>query len=169
MKQMVYVVLDNGEVVGVYDHYTDAEDVATETATITPVLVGKTDDCRVGCETPDEVIEAMEHELSAPPSYPDSDSYDEDEDEDEDDWDDEDEDDEDDEEDMDSIIYDVDGRPGICADDARLLIRCVAKVMMEKYPDLPDFILHKLIQNEVLNISKKYGIEMVDCSEDEGE
>ena len=94
MKQMVYVVLDNGEVVGVYDEYEDAEKVALTSAssTITPVVVGKADKSRVGCNTPSEVISAMENELKTLATF----IPDEDEDEDEDDWDDEDEDEEDD-------------------------------------------------------------------------
>ena len=95
MKQMVYVVLDNGEVVGVYDEYEDAEKVALTSAssTITPVVVGKADKSRVGCNTPSEVISAMEDELKTLATFiPD-------EDEDEDNWDDEYEDDEDEEDD----------------------------------------------------------------------
>ena len=93
---MVYVVLDNGEVVGVYDEYEDAEKVAltSSSSTITPVVVGKADKSRVGCNTPSEVITAMENELKTLATF----IPDEDEDEDEDDWGDEDEDDEDEEE-----------------------------------------------------------------------
>ena len=110
MKQMVYVVLDNGEVLGVYDKYTEAESVATETATITPVIVGQTDDCRIGCDNPSEVIEAMEYELQNIGQQYDDDDDDDDEydpfydEEDEDEDDDEDEDEDEDEDDKDAII-----------------------------------------------------------------
>ena len=71
MKSMVYVVLDNGDVLGVYDKYEDAENAtiryATEQATITPVVIGRTDDLRNGCNNPAEVIKAMEKELKESP------------------------------------------------------------------------------------------------------
>lgn len=95
MKQMVFVVLDSGEVMGVYDEYEEAKAVASEAATITPVIVGQTDDCRVGCTTPNEVIMAMEDEFyNLCKSYISSD-------EDEDDWEDEDE----DEDEEDNAVY----------------------------------------------------------------
>ena len=93
---------------------------------------------------------------------------DEDEDFDEDDFDfdfDDEEDDED--EDMESIIYDVDGHRGISSVDARLLMRCVAKTLSEKFPGLPEDILTVFIQTETMRIANAYGIEVVDTSEDE--
>ena len=74
---------------------------------------------------------------------------------------------EEEDEDMESIIYDVDGRRGISARDAKLLVACVAKVFRSNYDFLPDKVLASLIQNEVLRISDAWGIEMVDMSEDE--
>lgn len=62
MKQMVYVVIENGYVTGVWNEYQDAENHVGEDGVITPVVVdtyGK----RAGCETPEEVIESMEQEL----------------------------------------------------------------------------------------------------------
>lgn len=110
MKQMVYVVVDKGIVVGVYDEYEDAEKVASLTATITPVVVDRTDVNRKACNTPSEVINAMQYELqnigvNATIMDDDDDDYEDDEDEDEyeDDEDEyeEDEDEEDEEEDED--------------------------------------------------------------------
>lgn len=158
MNQMVYVVLDCNEVVGVYNTYDEAVTVASPMATITPVIVGKTDVNRTGCNTPDEVIEAMEHELSSAPSYSDSDDEDEDDEDDED----EDDEDEDEDEDMDSIIYDCDGQCGISADDARLLMKCVAKVMRKQFGYLPDEIVKILAERETLRIAEEWGIEVVD-------
>ena len=92
MKSMVYVVLDNGDVLGVYDKYEDAENAtiryATEQATITPVVIGRTDDLRNGCNNPAEVIKAMEKELEESPFEPFSEEEEEEEEEEEDDDDD---------------------------------------------------------------------------------
>lgn len=101
MKQMVYVVVDGMTVVGVYNDYEDAEHVAVHEcsprATITPVVVDRTDVDRCACDTPSEVIAGMVHELQSlsymPDEDEDEDEYDEDEDDEE-----EDEEDEDDEE-----------------------------------------------------------------------
>lgn len=111
MKQMVYVVVDKGIVVGVYDEYEDAEKVASLTATITPVVVDRTDVNRKACNTPSEVVNAMQYELqnmgvnTTVMDDDDDDDYEDDEDEDEyeDDEDEyeEDEDEEDEEEDED--------------------------------------------------------------------
>ena len=89
MKSMVYVVLDNGDVLGVYDKYEDAENAtiryATEQATITPVVIGRTDDLRNGCNNPAEVIKAMEKELEESPFEPFSEEEEEEEEEEDDD------------------------------------------------------------------------------------
>ena len=97
MKQMVYVVLLDETVVGVYDEYTTAEKVALRypESTITPVIVGQTDDCRVPCDNPSEVVEAMEYELQ---NIGQEESGDDDDDDDEDDYDEGDDDEEDEEE-----------------------------------------------------------------------
>ena len=73
----------------------------------------------------------------------------------------------DEDEDMESIIYDVDGHRGISSADARLLMRCVAKTLSEKFPGLPEDILTVFIQTETMRIANAYGIEVVDTSEDE--
>lgn len=112
MKQMVYVVVDKGIVVGVYDEYEDAEKVASLTATITPVVVDRTDVNRKACNTPSEVVNAMQYELqnigvNTTVMDDDDDDYEDDEDEDEYEYEDdedeyeEDEDEEDEEEDED--------------------------------------------------------------------
>lgn len=174
MKQMVYVVLDNGEVLGVYDEYTEAEAVVTETATITPVIVGQTDDCRVGCETPSEVIAAMVHELQNLSVL-----EDEDEDEDEDDewaeeeWDTAYEDDEDDifeveveddeEEQPDAIsemIYEMDGERVISKEDARILALMLLRLIKED--GVPEEEQYKQTGKALLALAREYGIWGVD-------
>lgn len=102
MKQMVYVVIDNGGVTGVWNEYKDAENHVSEDGVIVPVIVDQYGQ-RDGCETPSEVVAAMEKELQNMYSS-DSDSDDDDDDEEEDDdmfssfFDDDEEEDEEDEE-----------------------------------------------------------------------
>lgn len=69
---------------------------------------------------------------------------------------------EDNEEEIESIIYDCDGKRGISAADARLLMRCVAKTMDEKYPILSDEAREVMGVLECLRIAEVYGIEVVD-------
>lgn len=105
MKQMVYVVIDNGGVTGVWNEYKDAENHVSEDGVIVPVIVDQYGH-RDGCETPSEVVAAMEKELQnlySPCSDDDEEEEEEDEgdyyeDEDEDNYD-EDEDEEDEDED----------------------------------------------------------------------
>lgn len=165
MKQMVYVVLDNGEVVGVYDEYVDAEAVASETATITPVIVGQTDDCRVGCETPSEVVTAMEHELQnlANPYSSDEDEDDEEDD----DYEDEDEDEEEEEETdpIEELIYEVDGIPCISKEDADNIMRMIIVALIANGVHEEEELLENA--GEIFTkLCNQYGIEGVD---DEGE
>jgi len=105
MKQMVYVVIENGYVTGVWNEYKDAENHVGEDGVIIPVVVdtyGK----RAGCETPSEVVTAMEKELqNMYSSYSTSDD-DEEEEEEEDEEDEEDE--EGDEEDEEGTLTDDD-------------------------------------------------------------
>ena len=68
----------------------------------------------------------------------------------------------DDEEEIESIIYDCDGKRGISAADARLLMRCVAKTMHEQYPILSDEALEVMGMIECMRIAEVYGIEVVD-------
>lgn len=164
MKQMVFVVLDGGDVVGVYDEYSEAEAVASETATITPVIVGQTDEFRVGCETPDEVIEAMEHELqNLGNSY--LSSEDEDEDEDEDEWDEEDwDEDEDEEEEYDPIeemVYEMDGDRVISKEDADKIGRMFAQLILAD-KDIPMEKEYSTWQQIMLQFAKDHNIWGVD-------
>ena len=155
MKQMVYVVLDNGEVVGVYDEYSEAEAVASETATITPVIVGQTDDCRVGCETPSEVITAMEHELQNL-------SVLSDEDEDEDEYDDD-----EDDEDIDPIeelVYEMDGQRVISKDDAGQILQTICDVVMADRR-VPEYAKKTMIEQMMLEFAKEHEIWGVDMRE----
>ena len=76
---------------------------------------------------------------------------------------------EDEEEEMESIIYDCDGRRGISASDARLLMQCVAKNIIHKFGFLPEEIVTVLIQNETMRIASEWNIEVVDISENEDE
>ena len=99
MKQMVYVVIENGYVTGVWNEYQDAENHVGEDGVIIPAVVDAYRE-RAGCETPSEVIEAMEQELQNL-SHPYCDC--EDEDEDEDDSYDEEEEEEEEEEDEDEL------------------------------------------------------------------
>ena len=69
---------------------------------------------------------------------------------------------EDDEEEIESIIYDCDGKRGISAADARLLMQCVAKTMRKQYPILSDEALEVMGMIECLRIAEVYGIEVVD-------
>ena len=69
---------------------------------------------------------------------------------------------EDDEEEIESIIYDCDGKRGISAADARLLIACVTKTFKEKCPVVSDEVLEILVTVECLRIAEVYGIEVVD-------
>lgn len=71
---------------------------------------------------------------------------------------------EDDEEEIESIIYDCDGKRGISADDARLLIACVTKTFKEKCPVVSDEVLEILVTVECLRIAEAYGIEVVDIT-----
>lgn len=178
MKQMVYVVLDNGEVLGVYDEYAEAEEVITDTATITPVIVGQTDDCRVGCETPSEVITAMEYELQNLSVLEDED---EDEDDEDDEWaeeewdtayeDDEDdifeveiEDDEDDEEEqpdtISEMIYEMDGKRVISKENARILALMLLYIIKEH--GVPKEKQHEQTEKALLALAADYGIWGVD-------
>ena len=79
---------------------------------------------------------------------------------------DEDEDEDEDEEDMESIIYDCDGHRGISADDARLLMRCVTRVMQKQFGYLPDEVVEILIKNETLRSAEEWGIEVVDTGDE---
>ena len=78
----------------------------------------------------------------------------------------EDEDEDDEEEDMESIIYDIDGHRGISADDARLLMQCVARVMQKQFGYLPDEVIEILIQQETLRIATEWNIEGVDIGDE---
>lgn len=69
---------------------------------------------------------------------------------------------EDDEEEIESIIYDCDGKRGISAADARLLMQCVAKTMRKQHPILSDEALEVMGMIECLRIAEVYGIEVVD-------
>lgn len=174
MKQMVYVVLDNGEVLGVYDEYAEAEAVVTETATITPVIVGQTDDCRVGCETPSEVITAMEHELQNLSVLEDEDDEDDEDDEwAEEEWDTAYEDDEDDifeveveddeEEQPDTIsemIYEMDGKRVISKENARILTLMLLDII--KKHGVPEEQQHEQMEKALLALAADYGIWGVD-------
>ena len=165
MKQMVYVVLDNGEVLGVYNEYAEAEAVVTETATITPVIVGQTDDCRVGCETPSEVITAMEHELQNL-------SVLEDEDEDEDDWEEEEEeewdgDEDEDEEESDPVekmVYEMNGQRVISKADAVEILRMMHNVVAHDRR-VPDEAKADFVGQMMLDFAKEHGIWGVDMRE----
>lgn len=166
MKQMVFVVLDNGEVVGVYDEYSEAEAVASETATITPVIVGQTDELRVGCETPDEVIESMEHELKHLIGI----STEEEEDDDPwnaDPWDyedeEEDEDEDEDEEDnpIEEMVYEMDGKRVISKQDAEKIGRMFAQlILVDK--DIPTEKESSAWQQIMLQFAKDHDIWGVD-------
>lgn len=89
LKQMVYVVIENGYVTGVWNEYQDAENHVGEDGVIIPAVVDTYGE-RAGCETPKEVIEAMEQELQNLSDYCEDDDEDDDE-EDEDDVEDDDE------------------------------------------------------------------------------
>lgn len=98
LKQMVYVVIENGYVTGVWNEYQDAENHVGEDGVIIPAVVDTYGE-RAGCETPKEVIEAMEQELqNLYPSCEDDDDDDEEEEDDDEDEDEEDEDDDDNDE-----------------------------------------------------------------------
>lgn len=62
MKQMVYVVIENGYVTGVWNQYQDAASHCGESGNIIPAVVDTYGE-RAACETPEEVIESMEQEL----------------------------------------------------------------------------------------------------------
>ena len=62
MKQMVYVVIENDGLTGVWNEYQDAENHVSEDGVIVPVIVDQYG-LRDGCETPSEVVTAMEKEL----------------------------------------------------------------------------------------------------------
>ena len=104
MKQMVYVVIDNDGVTGVWNEYKDAENHVSEDGVIIPVIVDQYGH-RDGCETPSEVVTAMEKELqnmySALSKFVDDDDEDDDYDDDDDDEYDDDDDDEDEDDDYD--------------------------------------------------------------------
>jgi hypothetical protein len=103
MKQMVYVVIENGYVTGVWNEYQNAENHVGEDGVIIPVVVdtyGK----RAGCETAGEVLTAMEKELQN--MYPSCSTPDDEEEEEEDEEDEEDE--EGDEEDEEGTLTDDD-------------------------------------------------------------
>ena len=110
MKQMVYVVIDNDGVTGVWNEYKDAENHVSEDGVIIPVIVDQYGH-RDGCETPSEVVTAMEKELqnmySALSKFVDDDE-DDDYDDDEYDDDDDDEDEDDDYDDDEDEEYDDD-------------------------------------------------------------
>lgn len=166
MKQMVYVVLDNGEVVGVYDEYAEAEAVVTETATITPVIVGQTDDCRVGCETPSEVITAMEHELQNLSVLEDEDDWEEEEEE-EDDWDEDEWDEDEDEEESDPVekmVYEMDGQRVISKADAAEILRMMRNVVAHDRR-VPDEAKADFVGQMMLDFAKEHGIWGVDMRE----
>ena len=97
MKQMVYVVIENDGLTGVWNEYQDAENHVSEDGVIVPVIVDQYG-LRDGCETPSEVVVAMQKELQNM-YYPcsDSDSDDEDDEEEEEEEDEEEEYEEDDE------------------------------------------------------------------------
>ena len=79
MKQMVYVVIENGYVTGVWNQYQDAVSHCGEDGNIIPAVVDTYGE-RAGCETPEEVIESMEQELqNLGNSYPDEDEDEEEE------------------------------------------------------------------------------------------
>ena len=76
MEQMVFVITDDcANVIGAYNNFDDARGIAvkSEEYHITPVIVDKTDVNRLYCDTDQEVVEAMEYELSAQPDEGDTD------------------------------------------------------------------------------------------------
>ena len=181
MKQMVYVVLSgDGTVDGVFNDYSVAERYADSAATITPVLVDRYDETRWTCDTPSEVVEAMEYELkrmgeNTHASEPynededededDSDEWDEDEDDDE-DWEDEDED-EDEDDPIDSLVYELDEAQVISKEDATLLMNICVKNAILKNPLLPWDMQLKLAGDEFEQILEGWGVEGVDMRDDE--
>lgn len=122
MKQMVYVVIENDGLTGVWNEYKDAENHVSEDGVIIPVVVDQYGH-RDGCETPSEVVTAMEKELqnlysscsdSDDDEEEDNDMFssffdedDEDEEEDDDEEEDEDDDEDDDDEDDDDEANDI--------------------------------------------------------------
>lgn len=190
MKQMVYVVLSgDGTVDGVFNDYSVAERYADSAATITPVLVDRYDETRWTCDTPSEVVEAMEYELKhMGENTHASEPYDEDKDEDEDeddsdededdsdewgenedddeDWDDEDED-EDEDDPIDSLVYELDEAQVISKEDATLLMNICVKNAILKNPLLPWDMQLKLAGDEFEQILEGWGVEGVDMRDDE--
>jgi len=163
MKQMVYVVLDNGEVLGVYDEYAEAEAVATETATITPVIVGQTDDCRVGCETPSEVITAMEHELQNLSVLEDEDDWEEEDEDEDEEWEEE-EDDEEESDPVEELVYEMDGQRVISKADAAEILRMMYNVVAHDRR-IPDEAKADVVGQMMLDFAKAHGIWGVDMRE----
>ena len=104
LKQMVYVVIENGYVTGVWNEYQDAESHVGEDGVIIPAVVDTYGE-RAGCETPKEVIEAMEQELQN--LYPSCEDDDDDDDEEEDDDDDDDDNDDDNDDDDGLTDHDI--------------------------------------------------------------
>lgn len=66
------------------------------------------------------------------------------------------------EDEMESIVHIVDGRRGWSAEDVKLLIECVSKVMHDKYEGLPESIIMQMVELEACRIADAYGIEVVD-------
>lgn len=65
------------------------------------------------------------------------------------------------EDEMESIIVNVDGQRGISEKDLTMLIRCVTKVMCERYEGFPEPFIREMIKLEACRIVDAYGIEAV--------
>jgi len=135
-------------------------DVIEQSANDNGFEIESTDDVLVLVKIVADALKYMG--IEAHVKWVDDDDYDEDDD----DFDEEEEDD-DEEEDMESIIYDCDGHRGISADDARLLMKCVAEAMRKKYGGaMPEEMIDFLIKTETLRIAEEWGIEVVDVRDE---
>ena len=65
------------------------------------------------------------------------------------------------EDEMESIVITVDGKRGLSEKDLTLLVKCVTKVMCDKYEGFPDFFIRKMIELEACRIADVWGLEVV--------
>ena len=99
----------------------------------------------------DKVMEALGIDFKVDPNLTDDEEEVEDEDEEEISGEDE----------MESIVITVNGKRGLSKKDLALLIKCVTKVMCDKYEGFPEPFIRKMIELEACRIVDAWGLEVV--------
>lgn len=65
------------------------------------------------------------------------------------------------EDEMESIVITVNGKRGLSEKDLALLVKCVTKVMCDRYEGFPEPFIRKMIELEACRIVDAWGLEVV--------